>query len=133
MAEKTVPENHDPKHAVKHAPETREPGRYLVPAVDIYETDDGLTLVADVPGVAKEGLDVGVEDGVLTITGAVPETGADEATYGEYDLAPYWRQFHLGDELDVEKIHADLSNGVLTVSLPKAEKAKPKKIAVTVA
>ena len=61
------------------------------------------------------------------------ETGADEATYGEYDLAPYWRQFHLGDELDVEKIHADLSNGVLTVSLPKAEKAKPKKIAVTVA
>jgi HSP20 family molecular chaperone IbpA len=93
---------------------------WLTPAVDIFENNDGLTLVADLPGVGREQLNLGVEQGVLTIEA---DTGS---SYG------YYRRFQLPEHLDIEHVQAELKHGVLTLQLPKAETAKPRKIAVTV-
>jgi len=109
---------------------TREPDRYLVPSVDIYETDEGLTLVADVPGVDKDGVDLNVADGVLTIKAATSYQPREDVSYREFNLLNYWRQFSLSDEVDVDRISAELKHGVLTLSLPKAARAKPRKVTV---
>ena len=133
MAEKTVAEAQVPARMEKERSlATREPERYLTPAVDIYETDAGIAVVADVPGVTKDGLDIKVDNQVLTIRGVVSRTLRDNAHWREFDLLNYYRQFTLSDAVDVEKISAELRHGVLTLQLPKAEKAKPKQIAVSV-
>lgn len=135
-AESTVPVA-VPDTAVRSAEETtREPERYLAPAVDIYETEDGLTLLADLPGVDAKDLSVTVEDGILTLQAKREEVAnGHENTHlwREYRLTNFWRQFQLSDEVAQDKIKADLKNGVLTLFLPKAEEVKPKKIEVKVA
>ena len=93
---------------------------WRTPAVDIYENNDGLTLLADLPGVGRDQLNLGVEQGVLTIEGKTA------SSYG------YYRRFQLPEHLDLEHVKAELKHGVLTLHLPKAEAAKPRKIAVTV-
>jgi len=110
---------------------TREPERYLVPAVDIFESDEGLTLVADVPGVESDGLDIRVEERILTIKASSNWAERPHGQSREFELVDYYRQFRLSDEVDDERISADFSNGVLTLSLPKLAKAKPRKIEVT--
>jgi len=110
---------------------TRDEARYIVPPVDIYETDDAITVVADLPGVGKEGVDVRVEDGVLTIKGKAGYNPPANMLLEEFNLQNYYRQFQLTDEIDRSKIWAESKNGVLTVRLPKAEKSKPKQIKVT--
>lgn len=105
-------------------------GAWLTPPVDIFETEDALTLVADLPGMAKEDLRLGVESGILTIEG--PADAGDDAFYGEFGADGYYRRFQLPDNLDLEKVAAELKNGVLTVTLPKAAAARPRRIAVTV-
>ncbi len=104
---------------------------FVTPRADIYETDDALVLVADVPGAAKEGLEIKVEGGVLEITAHrkadVPKAEPD---YAEYRPASYYRAFSLGDEIDAEKIGAKFADGVLTLTLPKSPKARPRKIEV---
>jgi len=101
------------------------------PAVDIVEDEKELILKADMPGVAKEGLDIQVEEGVLTLHGKVGTPPADAVpVYAEYRIGDYYRAFTLSDEIDVEKIGAEMSNGVLTLHLPKADKVKTKKIAI---
>lgn len=106
--------------------------RYIAPPVDIYETEAGLIVLADLPGVAKDGLDVRVENDVLTIRGASGNGLPGDAIYREFELANYFRQFELSDKVDQTKITAELKHGVLTLKLPKAEAAKPKKIEVKV-
>jgi len=128
MKETTVPENRETAIA-----ETREAGRVLLPAVDIFEAPDGLAVVADLPGIDKNGLDVHVEDSVLTISGRVKPDTNGNTVYREFELLNYYRQFQLGEQVDQEKIKAEMKHGVLTIHLPKAEKAKPKKITVNVA
>lgn len=131
MAEKTIQTPNVPATQNEGAvAKTREEERYIVPAVDIYETDEGLTLVADVPGVKKDGLHVNVEDGILTIRGQSGYEPRHPVRYSEFALVDYFRQFELSEMVDPEKISARLEHGVLTLSLPKAEKAKPKKIEV---
>jgi HSP20 family molecular chaperone IbpA len=93
---------------------------WLTPAVDIFENNDGLTLVADIPGVGRDQINLGVEQGVLTI----------EATTGGGH--GYYRRFQLPEHLDVDHVQADLKHGVLTLRLPRAEAARPRRIAVTV-
>jgi len=133
MAEKTVSSNVPARTQEQVPAATREPDRYLVPAVDIFETDAGLTLVADLPGIDKDGLSVKVEDDLLTIRGkASGKTAQKGLTYSEFELLDYYRQFELGELVDQAKIGAELKNGVLTLQLPKAEKAKPKQITVKV-
>lgn len=143
MAEKTIAREKALTPRPEHSPTvaapvegqpvaTREPERYLVPAVDIYETDGDLTLIADVPGADKDGLDIDVADGLLTIKATCAAVLHEQPSYREFDLLPYWRQFTLTDEVDVARIGAKLQHGVLTLQLPKAAKAKPKKITVSV-
>ena len=131
MAEKTVPQYRGDKE-VQGKEETRSQERYVTPAVDIYETLEGLVVKADLPGVAKDGLDLRVENNLLTIRGRAGHVAPGEPLYREYELAHFFRQFELSDKVDQLKISAELKNGVLTLNLPKAEEAKPRKIDVHV-
>ena len=103
----------------------------IVPPVDIYEENHVYTLKADLPGVSKENLDISFENGELTILGKVqPRT--EEPNYTEFSASDYKRTFTVSDEIDSAKIAASLENGVLTLTLPKSEKAKPRQIEITV-
>ena len=106
----------------------------LVPAVDVFEDANGITLKADLPGVSKENLNVRVEGDQLAIEGTVTlgEAAGLEAVYAEVRVAQYRRTFALSRDLDTSKIDAAMKNGVLTLRVPKAEQAKPRRIAVSV-
>lgn len=132
MAEKTVPSVRE-ESTPSRREETREEERYITPPVDIFETKDGLTVVADLPGVDRSMLDVRVADGLLTIQGRTAHVAPGTLVDGEYRLLNFYRQFELPDEVDAEKIGAELKHGVLTLRLPKKEKAKPRKVEVSVA
>lgn len=110
--------------------DTRAPTHFLIPAVDIYETGEGLVVVADVPGVSREGLDIQVREGVLTINGKIQQIPRDGLTYGEFDLISYHREFRLGEKVDQGNISAKLERGVLTLTLPKVEESRPRQIEV---
>lgn len=111
---------------------TRSQERYVTPPVDIYETGEGLVVKADLPGVGKENLDVRVENNLLTIHGKAAHAAPGESIYREYELVNFFRQFELNEKVDQGKISADLKHGVLTLQLPKAEEAKPRKIDVRI-
>ena len=103
------------------------------PPIDIYETSDGLVLYADLPGVTLEGLELQVQDNRLTLYGRVMRKEPAEATvlHAEYQVGDFLRSFILSDEVDHDRIQAKLSNGVLRVELPKAPRAKPRRIEVS--
>lgn len=115
------------------SPEQTAPGPYFVPAVDIFENEKDITLLADLPGVAADGLTIDLREDVLTLIGETSPLGDDgeEQIVFEYNTGKYYRQFSLSDIIDQEKIDAVLKDGVLRLTLPKAEKAKPRKIAIT--
>ena len=131
MAEKTVamPEGQE-MDTRPESTQTRE--RYVTPPVDIYEMSDGLVVMAEVPGVTHEHLDVHVDNHVLTIQAQTGHAHPAALTYHEYEPVHYFRQFKLNDKVDEGKISADLKHGVLTLTLPKAAAAKARQIAVTV-
>lgn len=131
MAEKTVPTGSGAKVPASRE-ETRSHGQYVTPPVDIFETAEGLVVKADLPGVAKDGLDVRVENNLLTIRGKAGHAAPGDPLYREYALLNFFRQFELNERVDQLKISADLKHGVLTLNLPKAEEAKPRKIEVKV-
>jgi HSP20 family protein len=113
--------------------EQTKSGPVFVPHVDIFESEDAMTLMADMPGVEKDGLSINLEENVLTIKGDVKtqETPA-RVLYREYETGDYYRQFSLSEVIDQEKISATLRDGVLTLVLPKVEPAKPRRIEVQV-
>lgn len=131
MAANGITERNDEKN-VQAREETRASERYIKPAVNIIETEEGLTLVADLPGAGKDGLDINVEKGILTISAPVSRTAPGRPVYREFELAPYYRQFSIPEVLDHEKASADFANGILTLKVPKAEAAKPRKIEIKV-
>lgn len=106
----------------------------VLPPVDIFEDHAGVTIFADLPGVAKEHLGVRVEGDSLVIEGtaSAPETGDMELLYGEVLNPFYRRSFTLSRDLDPGKIEANLNNGVLKLNIAKAEAAKPRRIEVKV-
>jgi len=115
-------------------PATRRDERYapahtLAPPVDVYETDEMYVLLADMPGVQPDGLDVIAERDSLTIRGRV-ERPAAEPDYQEFELSDYYRAFTLSEDLESDKVTAVLRDGVLRVEIPKSPRVKPKKIAV---
>lgn len=110
--------------------DTRTVGRVLTPAVDIFESDEKITLVADMPGVDKKGLDIDLEKGVLTLNGEISIESRGKSQLREFSAANYYRQFKISEHIDVDKATAELKNGVLTLDIPKAESAKPRKIAI---
>ena len=128
MAESTVatPEVQKPSTTAHTHPQER----YVAPPVDIYETQEGLVVLADLPGVAKEALDVRVEQNRLTIRGQARHGVPGEAVSREYALVNFFRQFELSENVDQSQITADLKNGLLTVHVPKAQAAPPRQIAV---
>ena len=132
LAERTVEMPEQPEHDGHGQEGTRAQEQYVRPPVDIYEDKDGLVVVADLPGVSKDGLNIEVNDNILTIQARAKHSLPVEPVYREYELANFFRQFQLSDQVDVAKITADLKHGVLTLRLPKAEQAKPKQIRVQV-
>lgn len=115
--------------------EQTRPGAVFMPAVDIFESEKEITLLADLPGVQSEDLTIDLRDNVLTLSGDVaPEEGAGETDLLiEYEVGKYYRQFTLSEEVDQGKIEAELKDGILRLHLPKSEKAVPKKITVKAA
>jgi HSP20 family molecular chaperone IbpA len=113
------------------APET--PRAVFNPPIDIYETDEGLVLLADLPGVNQQGVELQVQDNRLTLFGRGKSSVPPEArvVYREYQEGDYLRSFILSDEVDHQRIRARLTNGVLEVVLPKAPRVQPRKIQVT--
>src|SRR5512140_2618334 len=110
-------------------------GRTFVPDVDIYETPESLFMWADMPGVDEKSLQLNLADGVLTIEGQVGLREYEHLApvYTEYNVGNYLRRFTLSSDIDAEKISANVTNGVLQLTLPKAERAKPRRIAVSAA
>ncbi len=113
---------------------TRE-RKAFTPRVDIYETDDTIFAVADMPGVDEKSVEITLEKGVLTIDGYVePEQSSKYSLgYAEYEIGDFHRRFNLSDEIDQDKIAATVKDGVLRLELPKAGPAKAKKISVKAA
>ena len=112
--------------------ERTRPGKAYVPRADIYERDDALVIVADMPGVDETSIDIMLEKNVLSLRGSVsfdtPENYS--LAYCEYEVGDFERSFTLSDEIDRDNIEASISNGVLRVTLPKAGPAKTRKISV---
>jgi len=109
---------------------TRDEALYIAPPVDIFESEDALIVVADLPGVDKDAVNIRVEDSILTIKGSASYSPRSSVLVEEFNLQGYYRQFQLSDEVDQSKISAEFKNGVLTITMPKAEKTKPKQIKV---
>jgi HSP20 family molecular chaperone IbpA len=110
--------------------ETRSPGRILVPAVDIFESSESLTLIADMPGVEKSGMAITTEKNTLTIDGTVEMAGRGRPLVREFSRGDYHRQFKLSDEFDTEKSYAEMRDGVLILRIPKTDAARPKRIQI---
>jgi len=121
------------KREVSPDSELTKPQPVFQPAVDIYESEEGLTLIADMPGVTKEGLSINLQDNVLTIHGEVASAPQEnrKIIYREYNEGDYRRGFTLSDQINQGKIKAVLKDGVLTLSLPKVEESKPRQIEIT--
>ena len=113
--------------------ETRASEKYLKPAANILEMEEGLKLMADMPGAGKDTLNVNMEKGILTISADVKRQSRVKQLYTEFELAPYYRQFQIPESLDPDKTSATFTNGVLTLRIAKAEVAKPRRIEVKVA
>ncbi len=123
----------DAKSADTERSERAEPG-VMLPPVDVVEDALGITLYADLPGVPKDKLHVRIDADALTIEGEVslPMAGNLEPSHVEVQLPRYLRTFTLGKELDSEKVSAEFRHGVLKLSIPKVEHAKPRKIEISV-
>lgn len=113
--------------------QTKQVRRTIKPRIDLFEAGEMIMLVADMPGVVEDNVDITLEKDRLTIRGAVEDRVPEgyRAVYSEVCLANYERSFVLSDEIDRENIEASFKNGVLRLSLPKAETAKARKINVT--
>ncbi len=113
------------------AGEPTRQGIMYTPQVDIIEDPEAITLYADLPGVKRDDVVIDVREGVLSLSATVaPLPGNWQPLYREYQVGGYERRFNLGDRIDTEKIAAKLENGVLRLTLPKAESQKPRKIKV---
>jgi HSP20 family protein len=120
------------KRELEKKEETTAPARAYLPTADIYETQDSLTVVLDMPGVEKNNVEVRVEDGVLKIDGRLDFSKYQglQPLYTEYNVGHYSRSFRLSSKIDHSKIGAELNDGVLTLTLPKVEEAKPRTIQI---
>ena len=120
------------KQEVATKEERTVPGRYYAPVSDIYETDIGLMIVMEVPGVTKERVTIDLQGDVLRIEGQIDfsQYKGMEPVYTEYNIGHFVRTFSLPSKIDREKIAAQLEDGVLTLTLPKVLEAQPRRIAI---
>ena len=120
------------KREVEKREEVTVPSRVFLPTTDIYETQDALNVVMDMPGVQKNNIDVAIEDGVLRVSGRIDFDKYEELQpiYTEYNIGHYSRSFRLSSKIDQTKISAELKDGALSLVLPKVEEAKLRAISV---
>jgi HSP20 family protein len=120
------------KRELEQKQEATVPARYFIPDADIYESDQALTVVLEMPGVDKSHIDIRVVDDVLQIEGSIDFSKYQGLTpiYAEYPVGHYRRGFSLSNQIDQHKISADMSDGVLTITLPKVEEVKPRRISI---
>ena len=130
MAEKEL-QLREKRELQTDAEQTR-PGLVFTPAVDIFESDQEITLLADMPGVTSDGVTLDLNNDELKITGEVERQGSEKETFllREYEIGRYHRHFNLSDRIDQGKISASMKDGVLRLVLPKVERAKPRRIEV---
>ena len=112
--------------------ETTVPVRYFVPATDIFETEDALTMVMEAPGVDREAIDINLENDVLKVEAKIDPAKYDgmEPLYTEYNVGHFARSFTLSNRIDQQQISARLEDGVLTLTLKKAREAVPRRISI---
>lgn len=132
MSDTSVAKRED-ERSMQAREETRANERYIKPAVNIIETEEGLTLIADIPGAAKNSLDINVDKGILTVNAPASRSMPGRSIYTEFEFAHYYRQFSIPEILDNEKAKAEFNNGVLTLKVPVAEASKPRKIEIKAA
>jgi HSP20 family protein len=120
------------KRELEKKEETTIPARIFLPTADIYETEDALSVILEMPGVEKNNVDVRVEDGVLYVEGRLDFSKYQnlQPLYTEYNVGHYSRSFRLSSKIDQNKIGAELRDGVLSLTLAKVEEAKPRTIQV---
>jgi HSP20 family molecular chaperone IbpA len=121
------------KREVEKKQESTIPSRVFLPVTDIFETEQALTVVLEMPGVSKDSAEIGIESDILTITGRIDFSKYEglQPLYTEYNIGHYSRSFQISSKIEQEGITAELTNGVMTLVLPKAEKAKPRRISVS--
>jgi HSP20 family protein len=121
------------KRELEGKEESTIPARTFVPTADIYEDRDSLKVILEMPGVEKGNVEVKVEEGVLFVDGRLDlaKYRGLQPLYTEYNIGNYSRSFRLSNAIDQDKIGAELKDGVLSLTLPKAEKAKPRTIQVS--
>ncbi len=120
------------KQEVQQSGEPTKPEKQYVPAVDIFETAEAVNVLAEMPGVAKEGVEIELENETLTIRGTVASENQEGETFllREFEPGSYLRRFTVTETIDQEKIQATMADGVLTLVLPKVAPAKPRRIEV---
>ena len=120
------------KRELEKKEETTIPARIFLPTADIYETEDALSVVLEMPGVEKNNVDVRVEGGVLKVEGRLDFSKYQglQPLYTEYNVGHYFRSFQLSSKIDHNRIEAQLKDGVLALTLPKVEEAKPRTIQI---
>ena len=120
------------KREVEKKQETTVSWRTYLPVTDIFETDQALTVVLEMPGVGKDAVEVSVDDDILTIDGRIDYSKYEglQPVYTEYNVGHYARSFQLSSKIEQGNISAELKDGVMTLVLPKAEKAKPRQIKI---
>ena len=108
------------------------PARYYVPTTDIFETEDALTVVMEIPGVEKQAINVNIENDVLRVEARIDYSNYDdmEPLYAEYNVGHFTRSFTLSNKIDQQQISAQLDDGVLTLTLKKAKETLPRRIAI---
>jgi HSP20 family molecular chaperone IbpA len=121
------------KRELEKQQESTYPTRAFVPVTDIFETDEALRVVLEMPGVSRENVEVGIENNVLTISGRIDFSKYEglQPLYTEYNIGNYTRSFTISSDIEQDGIKAEVKDGVMTLVLPKPEKAKPRKIRVS--
>jgi len=118
------------KKEIEAQGELTQEGPFFVPNVDIFEDNDNLVLLADMPGVSKDNVDIRIEDGQLRIQGKVSKETPGDYVLSEYSIGNYYSNFALSIIIDQSSIQASMKNGVLRIVLPKSDKSKPRKITI---
>ena len=121
------------KKEVVSKEEKTVPARYFLPTTDIYETDAALTVVMEIPGVEKKDIEVSLESDVLRVEARIDFSKYEglEPLYTEYNVGHFARAFTLSRKIDQQQIGAEVADGVLTLTLPKAKEAQPRRIAIS--
>jgi HSP20 family protein len=121
------------KREVEKKQESTIPIRAFVPTADIFETEQALSVILEMPGVEKDNVDISVENDTLTIQGRIDYSKYEglQPVYTEYNVGHYVRTFQISSKIEQGRISAELKDGVMKLVLPKAEKAKPRKIKVS--